>query len=147
MEKGTGGRRAVHLPDPARVVDSATYEPGKLRIDNTPSSATIRDVLGYSGPTRRTADGDGSFSTMDDSLRHGEEHLLPTAEDSRVLREIAHALRVAGCLSSRRVDVSASNGVVRLRGRVRSYYQKQVAQAAALVVIGARRLVNEVEVE
>lgn len=39
-----------------------------------------------------------------------------------------------------------SIAVPALRGRVGSYYHKQMAQAAALTVIGPRQLVNEVEV-
>ena len=44
------------------------------------------------------------------------------------------------------VEVSTSEGIVKLRGRVESYYQKQVAQVAASTVIGSRQLVNEIEV-
>jgi osmotically-inducible protein OsmY len=69
------------------------------------------------------------------------------AEEDEVAREVARAVTASGRSSANRVQVSASDGVVTLRGRVTSYYQKQVAQAAALTVIGDRRLVNEVHVD
>ncbi len=76
-----------------------------------------------------------------------EGQFPPPAEEARMLGAVAQALRATGRLSSGQVDVSASNGTVKLQGRVGSYYQKQVAQTAALQLIGNRRLVNEVEVE
>ena len=75
-----------------------------------------------------------------------KDQFPPPTEEARMLHEAVCALRATGRLSTGRVDVSASNGIVKLRGRVGSYYQKQVAQAAVLHLIGNRRLVNEVEV-
>ena len=71
----------------------------------------------------------------------------PAVEDHRVRTEVADALRATGRFFPNRVDVHASNGVVRLRGCVTSYYQKQVAQAAASTVLGECQLVNEIVVE
>jgi osmotically-inducible protein OsmY len=44
------------------------------------------------------------------------------------------------------LGVSASDDFITLRGRVPSYYMKQVAQATALAVTGVRGLRNELEV-
>ena len=71
----------------------------------------------------------------------------PTVEDHRVRTEVAHALQATGRFAVRRVDIHASNGVVRLQGRVPSYYHKQVAQAAASTVLGECSLVNEIMVD
>ena len=72
---------------------------------------------------------------------------LQVAEESGIADEVARELAASGRFPSDRLEVSTSDGVVKLRGRVGSYYHKQVAQAAALTVIGSRRLVNEIEVE
>jgi osmotically-inducible protein OsmY len=68
------------------------------------------------------------------------------AEEARLADEVVGALAASGRFPPGRLEVSTSKGVVKLRGRVTSYYQKQVAQAAALTVIGARQLRNEIEV-
>jgi osmotically-inducible protein OsmY len=68
------------------------------------------------------------------------------AEDTRIVKEVARTLAASGRFPSGRVEVSTSEGIVKLRGRVGSYYQKQVAQVAASTVIEPRRLVNEIEV-
>ena len=84
---------------------------------------------------------------MDDRTRHAEATRSPQeSEETRVADEVARALAASGRFRTDRVEVSSSEGVVRLRGRVGSYYQKQVAQAAALTVIGGRHLVNEIDV-
>lgn len=67
-------------------------------------------------------------------------------ESPKTAAEVARALGATGQFTRHKVRVSSSNGVVRLEGRVDSYYKKQVAQAAALKVVGAGRLVNDVEV-
>ncbi|MDZ7619138.1 MAG: BON domain-containing protein [Patescibacteria group bacterium] len=72
---------------------------------------------------------------------------LPTAEDHRVRAEVAHALHATGRFAVKCVTIHVSNGVVRLQGRVASYYHKQVAQAAAGTVLGDCRLVNEIVVD
>jgi osmotically-inducible protein OsmY len=71
---------------------------------------------------------------------------LQVAEESGIADEVARALAASGRLPSDRLKVSTSDGVVKLRGRVGSYYHKQVAQVVALTVIGRRQLVNEIEV-
>jgi osmotically-inducible protein OsmY len=72
---------------------------------------------------------------------------LQVAEETRIADNVARALASSGRFPSDRREVSTSDGVVKLRGRVGSYYHKQVAQVVALTVIGPRRLVNEIEVE
>ncbi|HLA83738.1 MAG TPA: BON domain-containing protein [Thermoguttaceae bacterium] len=68
------------------------------------------------------------------------------AVETRIAEQVARSLGATGRFGARQLDVSASHGVVTLRGRVSSYYYKQLAQTAALAVDGVRRLRNEVEV-
>lgn len=48
--------------------------------------------------------------------------------------------------SLRRVEVLSQDGRVRLRGRVRSFYEKQLCQQSCRRVAGVRELIDEVEV-
>ena len=81
---------------------------------------------------------------MDDTtLASTHSRSLP---DACVEKNVADALRTTGRFSSTPIEVFAAAGVVRLRGRVESYYQKQIAQVVAAKVIGSCRLVNDVEV-
>jgi osmotically-inducible protein OsmY len=84
---------------------------------------------------------------MDETTR-GVQTVDPpqNVEDARVAEEVAGKLAASGRFPPGGVQVSSSDGVVKLRGRVGSYYQKQWAQAAALTVVGARHVVNEVDV-
>ncbi len=85
---------------------------------------------------------------MDATVRYAHTSALsPVADDHQLRDDVAHALRATGRFAASRVNVHANNGVVRLRGRVRSYYHKQVAQAAATSVLGDRQLVNEIQVD
>jgi osmotically-inducible protein OsmY len=70
----------------------------------------------------------------------------PVENQHEVAREVARTLEASGRFRSHQVEISSSAGIVRLRGRVKSYYQKQLAQAAALAVIQGQRVVNEIEV-
>jgi osmotically-inducible protein OsmY len=71
---------------------------------------------------------------------------MEMSEDARVEEAVARALVATGRIPRGRVAVTSSDGAVRLRGRVSTYYQKQIAQTAALNVVGARQLINDVEV-
>jgi osmotically-inducible protein OsmY len=46
----------------------------------------------------------------------------------------------------RQVSVRCEQGVVRLRGRLPSFYQKQLAQAAVRDLEGVSQVINEIEV-
>lgn len=85
---------------------------------------------------------------MDATTQYASNRPSPPADDDRRLQDdVAHALRATGRFFTNHVDVHASDGVVRLQGRVTSYYHKQVAQAAASTVLGDCQLVNEIVVE
>jgi len=50
-------------------------------------------------------------------------------------------------LSARSIEWRLEQGTLLLRGRVTSFYQKQIAQTAARRLPGVERVVNELEVE
>ena len=71
-----------------------------------------------------------------------------SAEGNCPLAEcVERALRATGYGSLRGVEVTARERMVILKGRVPSYYLKQVAQAAALAVPGGHQIRNDLEVE
>jgi len=70
----------------------------------------------------------------------------PARDDHQVRRDVARALEATGRFGANCVDIRAAGGVIQLRGRVPSYYHKQMAQAAALTVLGTCQLVNDIEV-
>ncbi len=51
-----------------------------------------------------------------------------------------------GYYGLKRVECTFNNGTMTLRGRVPSYYYKQLAQEAVRYVENVRRLVNRIEV-
>ena len=67
-------------------------------------------------------------------------------EDHRLAELIENALRATGYGALHTVRISVSAGVVIVRGRVSSYYLKQVVQATALAVPGARQICNGLDV-
>jgi len=71
----------------------------------------------------------------------------PERPDDLYLAEtVDRALRATGHASLRRLDVGVRDGVVVLRGRVPTYYLKQLAQEAVLRVKGINQLSNRLEV-
>ena len=60
------------------------------------------------------------------------------AAQNRLLRTSYHSLRTVTCEYDR--------GVLFLRGRLPSYYQKQLAQEAVVGMDGVSKVVNETEV-
>jgi hypothetical protein len=55
-------------------------------------------------------------------------------------------VRATGYPSLRAIEVAACECFVILRGRVPSYYMKQIAQATAAAVPGVRELCNDMDV-
>jgi osmotically-inducible protein OsmY len=67
-------------------------------------------------------------------------------EDLRLAERVERALRALGFSPLRAIEVAVCGQVVILRGRVPSYYVKQIAQATALAVPGVRQLCNDLDV-
>lgn len=70
---------------------------------------------------------------------------LDTISDS-ILDKIRKGLRSSGHPMLRHVECDYHEGIVILRGRVPTYYLKQVAQSIVLSHSGVEELVNQIEV-
>ncbi len=70
----------------------------------------------------------------------------PNPDDLRLAERVGRALRATGYGPLRDVEVTARARLVVLRGRVPSYYMKQVAQTIALAVAGAQDVRNHLDV-
>jgi hypothetical protein len=64
-----------------------------------------------------------------------------------LLSQVDGALRRAGWHALRHVQIDLDESHVTLRGRVRSYYHKQLAQHVTLCVDGVSGVQNELNVE
>lgn len=71
-------------------------------------------------------------------------HVLPCSHD--VEQAAIHRLRERPFLPESRVSCQFDAGVLLLRGRLSSYYHKQVAQEAVKGIEGVTDIVNEIEV-
>ncbi len=76
----------------------------------------------------------------------GNGEMSNSTTESDMAIEIARQLAESRRFGHAKVDISMENGVVCLRGRAASYFQKQVAQVVALAVAGVGRICNDIEV-
>jgi BON domain len=76
----------------------------------------------------------------------GGSFLITNDWDRGLTEAVSRALCASGYPRLRDLEIEHRDGIVILRGRVPTYHQKQLAQAAALRVEGVREIVNEVEV-
>jgi osmotically-inducible protein OsmY len=87
----------------------------------------------------------------DDAENTGMEatavHVAEILEDLRLIQDVERALHATGHLPLRDIKVSCGDRVVTLDGHVPTYYLKQIAQAAALGILGVEVLRNDLEVE
>jgi osmotically-inducible protein OsmY len=72
--------------------------------------------------------------------------LARSREDLRLAERVTCALRATGRRTLSAIEVTVQDGLVTLRGRVASYYLKQIAQETALTVSTADQVRNELEV-
>jgi osmotically-inducible protein OsmY len=85
----------------------------------------------------------------DETARTGQPAALEAARlplDNGLAERVERALRATGYSPLRAIKVSIHSQFVILRGRVPSYYMKQLAQATVLDVPGVRELRNDVQV-
>ncbi|MBA4019931.1 MAG: hypothetical protein C0483_22420 [Pirellula sp.] len=74
-----------------------------------------------------------------------DESTTPVTDRLLSLR-VAHALAETDVPILRTLDVATNEGVVVLRGRVRNYYERQLAYVRARRVPGVRRVTDEITV-
>lgn len=67
-------------------------------------------------------------------------------DDLRQAEHVHRALRATGYPAMRAIEVTAHDRVITLRGRVLSYYMKQMAQEVARAVAEVQELRNELQV-
>lgn len=67
-------------------------------------------------------------------------------QDSGVADAARRRLRQSGYPALHEIECQHHEGIVFLRGRVRSYYLKQVAQEAIRCVAGVEQIINDIEV-
>jgi hypothetical protein len=78
---------------------------------------------------------------------HTADLLAHDLMDMDLAERIVRALRATGYPPLRAVEVAVRDRRVVLRGRVPSFYMKQIAQAAVLAVPGACALCNALDVD
>ena len=70
----------------------------------------------------------------------------PPLSETEVLRQARHALTLRLSKLSQHLTCEFREGLLLLRGRVSSYYYKQVAQEAVLGLEKVEQVVNQIEV-
>ena len=81
-----------------------------------------------------------SYTEVDTAARSA------SSADERVAEKIDQALRATGYRSLRNLAFLVAEGLVILRGRLPSYYMKQVAQATVRAVPGVGDVHDELEI-
>lgn len=76
----------------------------------------------------------------------GELRVLSAERDRDLERQITQLLADRHCHSLRRLHVQARDGIVTLRGQVRSFYEKQMSHVCCRGVDGVVRMVDAVDV-
>jgi osmotically-inducible protein OsmY len=69
-----------------------------------------------------------------------------TETDALLVRRVRQTLADLHVPILRTLDVSAADGVVTLRGRVRTYYERQLAHAHAKRIAGVAELIEQITV-
>lgn len=69
------------------------------------------------------------------------------SRSGELLQRIDSAIQTSPHLSGHHVFCQEESGIVVLHGRVRSFFQKQMAQEALRKLDGVEKVINELEVE
>lgn len=72
--------------------------------------------------------------------------LTPSLEDLHLAERVERALSATGNPALRAMEVIVNARIVRLVGRVSSYYMKQISQETAFAVPGGHQVRNDIEV-
>lgn len=76
----------------------------------------------------------------------GEVRRTTADHDRHLERQITQLLAERHCQALRHLEVQACDGIVTLRGQVRSFYEKQLSYDCCRRVDGVIRLVDAVDV-
>ena len=124
--------RSEHM---ARTCDVGTFYWLNRRRSRAPVRCTLDEALRTRTLTRR------NFLPQ-----VPPRYPTQTLEDFRLAERVARALRTTGYGALHGVEVSVSDRVVKLQGRVPSYYFKQIAQETALAIPGMHHVHNGLDV-
>ncbi len=72
---------------------------------------------------------------------------MATGTTTSFVDRLDHALNSSPHLNGRKLRLETSSGIVVLRGRVNTYFQKQMAQEALRRVDGVQQIDNQLEVD
>jgi len=81
-----------------------------------------------------------------DNLRTTAQLTTQSLEDLHLAERIERALHATGHSALRAIEVLVNDRIVRLAGRVPSYYLKQIAQVTALAIPGTHGIDNDLDV-
>lgn len=113
------------------------------RIDPTKPGASILSRAGRDEPIPATRGG----RIGDGSRGDGQAADTRAARGQAILEmQVDEALRATGHLPLRYLEFTEDGGVVTLRGRLPSYYLKQIAQTVVLAIPGVDGVCDELDV-
>ncbi|MEM7479153.1 MAG: BON domain-containing protein [Planctomycetota bacterium] len=72
---------------------------------------------------------------------------IPTIRNGELLQRVDTAIKSSPHLSSHQVFCQEESGVIVLHGRVKSFFEKQMAQETLKRVDGVEKVINELEVQ
>ncbi|RMF39080.1 MAG: BON domain-containing protein [Planctomycetota bacterium] len=72
---------------------------------------------------------------------------IPTPNSGELLQRVDSAIKTSPHLTGHQVFCQEEDGVVVLHGKVKSFYQKQMAQEVLRRLDGIERIINELEVD
>ena len=90
-----------------------------------------------------SGDRTGRTGREGEALRLTAALLMQSVEDLRLAERVQCALRTTGYRELCNTDVTVQAGMVKLAGRVSSYFLKQLAQMAVQDVTGTQRIQND----
>ncbi|GIX00007.1 MAG: hypothetical protein KatS3mg111_3339 [Pirellulaceae bacterium] len=72
---------------------------------------------------------------------------IPTPSSGELLQRVDTAIKTSPHLAGNRVFCQEEAGIIVLHGKVKSFYQKQMAQEVLRRLDGVERIINQLEVE
>ena len=130
-------RAKAQAADASAKVDSATEN--------------IREAAGTAGQTTEKETGVSEPSSQPGTEKPSQPGAEPAGDDQKLAEQVRTSLNGAAtdpdASASRNIEVSAADGVVTLKGTVKSDIEKQQLEARAKAVPGVNKVENQLEVK